>query len=96
MSIAVQVTKYKAKDGTLHDSVAAAEGHDAYKASQQLQHDVRDVIWEDVSNFCRERVPDWRDLEDWQQRDIEGQIADIFIDKFEQLAAIPALKRKVK
>lgn len=96
MSIAVQVTRYRAKDGTLHNSEAAADGHDAYKASQQLQQDVRDVIWEDVSNFCRERIPDWRDLEDWQQGDIEGQIADIFIDKFEQLASIPALKRKLK
>lgn len=96
MSVAVQITQYRAKDGSLHASSAAADDHDAFKAQQLLQEQVRDIIGQDVSNFCRERVPGWRDMDDWKQRDIEGQIADIFIDQFDQLASIPALKRKLK
>jgi hypothetical protein len=96
MSNVVQVTRYRAKDGSLHDNPAQADAHDLWVAKEQLQSDVRTTIREDLDNFGRSRIPHWRDLEDYEQRHIEEDIVDMFINNFEKLAAIPALKRKLK
>lgn len=91
MPEAVTVTLYKAKDGSTHVSAAMAAQHDQYKADRRRRDEIHDVIWQDFATIASSRIEGWSSMEDWQQRDIIDDFADLITNGFDRLSKIEGL-----
>ena len=84
-----QVTKFQAKDGSLHDSEDLARTHD-----QRRRRDaIREVVWRDIMGTLSMKVSyfdnlpaDWAD-QNGKNMPTQQDIAEAIVDNWDTLAA---------
>lgn len=88
------VTKqFRAKDGSLHGSVSAAQSYDHHRRQEELAREVVDIIdnaaWMDyhLGPFCGHEYHQSKD-DDYKRRSRVEAIADIVVAKWDDLKKI--------
>jgi len=77
---AVLVTRYKAKDGSLHDSQTMADYHDEWTQRQRRVDAVSSAIRDSAIDFMRERFRDaYENMDNWEIEHATEAIAEICI-----------------
>lgn len=75
-AVRVTVTRYKASDGTLHDTPEAAKSWNDWAARQKLEFAVRDRLIEMISDS-----PVWRNLSEQLQDEFADDLVKMLIDR---------------
>lgn len=96
MSHPVNVTRYRAMDGTLHDSERAAELHDEFMRKWAIEEAVCQIVSEetwhgDLSEWCGYHHTQQTRIYDenaYERRQRHGVIASIIINRWDDLKVI--------
>lgn len=89
MSIAVTVTKYRAKDGSLHDSASEANAYNAWHTERDYYISVASVIEHHIANAIVREISDaWREIEDFQRDIVMQRIIETIIKHREELVDV--------
>lgn len=79
MATPITTTRWRAKDGSLHDSEALAEAHDRWRATEARKAEVRRLISDEVYSGHFYTV--WHDLNEEQRASFLDELADLFVEK---------------